>query len=246
MRKAYVDENTARDTYYNFARNRVLLEKYCPSLRLKPEEDLTFPVFVKPESKLTLTSIASGLRNRYEGTDSDPYQTDNPHTAWRPISVFRCSQSHILQLKPWLPLAVGAVTWVSWGMPSLGVFVPVFQGAKWFPKAYGIGTHDADSVSAGWAFRKVQTLAMTDYRAFEPIVRRVWDAWEREAEERVNRIQIRYAALVEKSAEEADRFLQLESDRILEDALTRARALENELMTLLTRKISAKFPFNGA
>ena len=67
-----MDENTARDTYYNFARNRVLLEKYCPSLRLKPEEDLTFPVFVKPESKLTLTSIASGLRNRYEGTDSDP------------------------------------------------------------------------------------------------------------------------------------------------------------------------------
>ena len=246
VRKAYVDENTVRDTYYNFARNRVLLEKYCPSLRLKPEEDLTFPVFVKPESKLTFASIASGLRNRYEGTDSDPYQTDNPHTAWRPISVFRCSQSHILQLKPWLPLAVGAVTWVSWGMPSLGVFVPVFQGAKWFPKAYGIGTHDADSISAGWAFRKAQTLAMTDYRAFEPIVRRVWDAWEREAEERVNRIQIRYTALVEKSVEEADRFLQLESDRILEDALTRARALENELMTLLTRKISAKFPFNGA
>ena len=66
---------------------------------------------------------------------------------------------------------------------------------------------------------------MTDYRAFEPIVRRVWDAWEREAEERVNRIQIRYAALVEKSAEEADRFLQLESDRILEDALTRPARL---------------------
>ncbi len=246
VRKAYVGEDLKRDTYYNFARNRVLIEKYCPSLRLKPEEDMSFPVFMKPERKLSFHDIASGLRNHYEGTDSDPYRTGNPKTAWRPISVFRCSQSHILQLKPWLPTACGAVTWVSWGMPSLGVFVPVFQGAKWFPKPYGVGTHDSDSVSAGWAFRKVQTLAMLDYGALEPVVRLAWDAWEREAEERVDLIQVRYAAKAKENVESANRYLQTESDRILEDALRRADALANELMTLLTRKVSARFPFNGA
>ena len=87
---------------------------------------------------------------------------------------------------------------------------------------------------------------MLDYGALEPVVRLAWDAWEREAEERVDLIQVRYAAKAKENVESANRYLQTESDRILEDALRRADALANELMTLLTRKVSARFPFNGA
>ncbi len=245
VRAAYCDV-TAHDAYYNYPRNRVLTEKFRPEVALRPEDDFHFPVFLKPSFPVAFSDIASGLRNRYEGTDSDPYQSGNPRTRWRPISVFRCTHTHILELQPQLPPAVGEITWVAWGMTALAVFVPVFQGVRRFPRAYCAGTHDADMESAGWLFRRVQTLAMTDYPAFSPIVRRVWERWERQARRRVALIRARYCRLAAQSPEEADAYLQAQSDEILEDALRRARALECELMTLLTRKISAAYPFTGA
>lgn len=245
VRKAYVDE-LPRDRYYNYPRNRVLIEKYLPGTALRTEDDFDFPVFLKPGKKLSLLDVASGLRNRYEGTDSDPYATQNPHVKARPISVFRCTHTHILAVKPWLPHAVGAVTWVSWGMPSLGVFIPVFEGARKIPEAYGIGTHDSDSVSAAWAFRKPQTLAMLDYGKLEPVLRRSWDAWEAMLLRRVALIEARYCDLFESDAEKAQAYLDREQEKILCESLERARALENELMTLLTRSVSMRFPFNGA
>lgn len=245
VRLAYCEDKPS-DLYYNFPRNRVLIEKYRPGKALRPEDDRDFPVFFTPSKKLSLRDIAAGLRNRFEGTDSDPYATGNPHVKARPISVFRCTHTHILEVRPDLPAEVGSILWVSWGMPSLGVFVPVFLGSRSIPESYGIGTHDADSTSAAWAFRKVQTLAMLDYEKLEPVVRRAWDAWEEQALHRVALIQARYCDRLAESPEAARTYLEDEGRKILEDAVTRARALENELMTLLTRTVSMRFPFNGA
>ena len=245
VRQAYAEDKPA-DLYYNFPRNRVLIEKYQPGRALRAKDDASFPVFLKPAWPLSLHDIASGLRNRFEGTDSDPYATGNPHVKERPISVFRCTHTHILEIRPDLPAAAGAIAWISWGMPSLGVFVPVFLGARSIPEAYGLGTHDADSISAAWAFRKVQTLAMLDYPRLEPVVRRAWDAWEEQAQRRVALIQARFKALHARDPEAAGKRLEQEGRQLLEDALARARALENELMTLLTRQVSMRFPFNGA
>ncbi|MCG5031383.1 C69 family dipeptidase [Mesosutterella sp. OilRF-GAM-744-9] len=246
VRAAYVDEKPS-DLYYNYPRNRVLIEKYRGGTPLRSEDDPDFPIFFRPARPLTMLDVAAGLRNRFEGTDSDPYASGNPRVKARPISVFRCSHSHILVRKPWLPLSVGAVSWVSWGMPSLSVFVPFFEGFRDVPQAYRIGTHDADGKSAGWAFRKPQTLAMMDYGRLEPVVRRVWDRWERQALRKTALIEARYCDLLALKGEAAsDLYLERENTALLEDALRQAKALENELMTLLTRSVSARFPFNGA
>ncbi|MDI5454571.1 C69 family dipeptidase, partial [Salmonella enterica subsp. enterica serovar Cerro] len=42
------------------------------------------------------------------------YASHNPQEPWRPISVFRTQESHILQVRPKLPQAIGNVEYIAY------------------------------------------------------------------------------------------------------------------------------------
>ncbi|SMY16631.1 Dipeptidase A [Photobacterium aquimaris] len=94
-----------------------------------------------------------GLRNHYQVTAHDPY---------RPIAVFRTEHSHVLQLRPQLPIAIGEVQYIVYGMTALSVYLPFYQGMTSVPEALTLGDNKADNHSAYWKFRKLQTLALTE------------------------------------------------------------------------------------
>lgn len=113
------------------------------------------------------------LRNHFDGTEHDPYTNGlNGNEPWRPISVFRTYESHVMQVRPELPQEIGEVTYVGLGMADLTAFVPYYSGLKAYPQHYAIGTDKADNDSIYWKYRKLQTLVMTDYPQFAPIVKK--------------------------------------------------------------------------
>lgn len=71
------------------------------------------------------------LRNHFEGTEHDPYTNGlNGKEPWRPISVFRTYEAHVMQVRPELPQEIGEVTYVGLGMADLTAFVPYYSGLE--------------------------------------------------------------------------------------------------------------------
>ena len=102
------------DTNYNAARVAKLLTMYSGSA--DKNKDGQYPLFPEPSRKLSKDDIAAGLRNHYDGSKNDPYQTQNPNEPLRPISVMRTSISHITQVFPDLPLDIAVVQYIALGM----------------------------------------------------------------------------------------------------------------------------------
>ncbi len=83
---------------------------------------------------------------------------------------FRTVESHILQVRPKLPQAIGNVEYIAYGMPSLSVYLPYYQGMRHYQPGDDKGTDRASNDSTYWTFRTLQTLVMQDYNAFAPDV----------------------------------------------------------------------------
>ena len=102
-----------------------------PSLEQKVADGRNFDVYLKPEQPVTLQNLKDIMRNHFEGYAHDPYSFGlNGSEPWRPISVFRTYEAHILQVRPWMPREIGDVIYVAfrYGLPFLlHAFLPRFR-----------------------------------------------------------------------------------------------------------------------
>ena len=95
---AYTRDDS-RDRVYNDPRVWVMQKHFNPSIEQPVDDGRNFAVYLKPEAKITVDDLKFCLRNHYEGTDHDPYSNGlNGNEPWRPISVFRTYEAHILQV----------------------------------------------------------------------------------------------------------------------------------------------------
>ena len=73
----------------------------------------------------------------------------------RNIAVPQCAYSTVIQLRNWLPDAVGGVVWFSMDNPGQSPRVPVFCGITDFPAMYKIcGNHRYRDDAALWHYRR--------------------------------------------------------------------------------------------
>jgi dipeptidase len=85
-----------------------------------------------------------------------PGTIDMPRT----IPISGCSYATVIQVRGWLPPAVGAVCWFSFDNPAMSARIPIFAGATELPPGFGIcGQHRFRLDSADWAFRRANRLA---------------------------------------------------------------------------------------
>lgn len=234
------------DTTYNYPRVWGLQSVFSPST----QNDVTcnnFPVFAKAESKITIKELREAFRFHYNDTDHDPYLHSNPQESYRPVSIFRTTQTHILQVRPQLPKEIGCVNYVALGMADLSVFFPLYEGISSYPEAYTIGKDKACDKSAYWRLRKVQALGMVDYNRYAPIIKARYKDLEEELDQRMCECEKHYMKLLERDMPiRAREVLQLSSDKMLNRVLEVSDDLVNELFTKITEDIQAKYRFAGA
>ncbi|EJX03165.1 peptidase family C69, partial [gut metagenome] len=124
--RAYT-RNDDRDRIYNDPRVWVMQKRLNPSLEQDPSDGRHFPVYLKPEKKVEIEDLFACMRDHFEGTTHDPYtEVLNGSEPWRPISVFRTYESHVAQVRPWLPKEIGCLTYVAFGMADLSVYLPFY------------------------------------------------------------------------------------------------------------------------
>ena len=81
-------------------------------------------------------------------------------TRYRLVAVPQCSYSHVIQLRNWLPDAVGGVAWISFDNPGQSPRIPVFSGTTDLPTTFSIcGQHRHREDAIVWKYRTANKLA---------------------------------------------------------------------------------------
>ena len=109
--------------------------------------------------------------------------------------------------------------------------------------SYQVGTADADSFSAFWKFKRLQTLAMQDYATLAPIVKKAFSRFEQSCDKA--QVEMEAAYLKAESREAAQALLNAFNHKVIADAQALAESLMNECFTVLTEKVEAIVPFRN-
>ena len=78
----------------------------------------------------------------------------------RLVAVPQCAYSTVIQLRAWLPDAVGGVVWMAFDNPGQSPRFPIFCGTTDLPACFKIcGQHHFNEDAAIWVFRRANKLA---------------------------------------------------------------------------------------
>jgi len=89
----------------------------------------------------------------------------------RTIPISGCAYATVIQVRGWLPPAVGAVCWFAFDNPAMSARFPIFAGTTELPPSFEIcAQHNFRLDSAAWAFRRANRLATLKWGQTKKIV----------------------------------------------------------------------------
>jgi dipeptidase len=135
-----------------------------------------YPLWLKPDRKLTVQDVMALMRDHYEGTpldmtsgiDAGPFGSplrarpmaftlgDKSYTWERPISTQQTGCSFVAHSRSWLPDEVGGVLWYGVDDTYTSCYFPLYAGGSAVPPSFARGSLRAFSWdSAWWVFNLV-------------------------------------------------------------------------------------------
>ncbi len=184
------DPDTADNRRYGSARVWSIFRRAAPSLNLSADYPRglpgaePFPLYIKPDKKLSTKDVFSLMRDHYEGTDYDMtkgidagpfgnpnrwreinWEVDDVEYQWeRPISTQQTAYSMVAQLRNFLPDPVGGVLWFGMDDTYTTCYTPLYCCIDAVPKSFDSGSIDTFSWdSAWWTFNLVANYACLKY-----------------------------------------------------------------------------------
>ncbi len=161
------------------------------------------PLWIKPDTPLTLGNVIGMMRDHYEGTALD--MTKDPGAGpfvlpyrWRPMtwkvdSVAYCHEraistqqtgfSFVAQCRPNLPDPIGGILWFGVDDTYSTCYMPVYCGIKEVPNSIKVGNGDFlnwSDTSAFWIFNTVSNFCYLRYNDMIKDVQKVQSAKEKD------------------------------------------------------------------
>jgi len=166
------------------------------------DKSARFPLFVKPQRKISVKDVADAMRDHFEGTPMDmtkdvgaggnalPYR-------WRPMH-FKDSEGReycneraiatqqtgfwfVGQSRGWLPNHIGAVNWFGTDDAATSYLTPIYVSTKKVPECFKVGNGDMlnySPTSSFWLNNRVANACYKMYNYMAPVVRGRIDSWE--------------------------------------------------------------------
>ena len=150
-----------------------------------------YPLFIKPDEKLTVRDAMDLMRDHFQGTPYDmtqgidagpfgsPYRwrdlrwtVDEAEYCWeRPISTQQAGFVMVSQCRDWLPDAIGGVYWYTPDDCYTTCFAPFYAGIDRVPRSFTRGDVDQFSWdSTWWVYNFVSNLAYSRFSRIMPDV----------------------------------------------------------------------------
>lgn len=161
---------TVFDQHYNTPRQWYGHLVLSPDVKLDPL-DFDLPFVLKADHKITLEEVEQVLSSHYQGTVYDPLGhegTEQEKRLFRPISLNRTQNSHVLQVRNDLPEAASTIMWMSFGIPTFTPYVPFFGNADEVDASYRNTPKEmnVDFKSAYWMYRALSMLVEAHHAEF--------------------------------------------------------------------------------
>ncbi len=112
-----------------------------------------FPVFMKPDQKISLETLFSILRDYYHNRPYDIWIKENCNKQDRSIADWNCVHTSVVSLNPGQDVDYGSVLWTGLSTPYSAVYIPVYLGVNTLPLEYKYAPGEADVNSAFWTFK---------------------------------------------------------------------------------------------
>jgi dipeptidase len=181
---------TPKNRRYSETRVWSMFRRAAPSLSLSPDyhrgvaDAEPYPLWIRPDRKLSVVDVFALMRDHYEGTDFDttvgldagPYGTPNrwrpitwtvdgvEYTWERPISTQQTGFSFVSQSRAGLPDPIGGLLWYGVDDTYFTCYVPLYCGINAVPESYAVGGLSRFSWdSAWWVFNLVANYANLRY-----------------------------------------------------------------------------------
>lgn len=200
-------------------------------------ESQDLPFIMKPEKKISIFDAQHYLASHFQGTPYDPIGTGNDHDKhlYRPISLAKTQESHIMQMN-----RPGAdIQWFAMGVAAESVYVPFFAGINDVPAPYKRGKLPAQLNSAYWIFKHAGILADANLHDLLPQVEDVQHQLNQESVRMIKETDQELQKITDK--DERSKYLTTQSENIATDALDAYRHLSLRLITQLTDQCQLNF-----
>lgn len=220
------------DLYYNNPRVWYGQRMFNPEIKQDPES-YDLPFVRKPSRLISVQDAKDFLASHYQGTPFDPVGkgSHEDKTRYRPISLAKAQESHVLQIRPNLPIEVGGIHWLSMGVAAQSVFVPFFAGIKDTPLEYKIGKLTYEPKSAYWIFKLAGVLLDPHYNTFVDVVGDVQEKLNIYFQQKINEADIKANDL---APQEVSDFVTKISNECAEYAMDSYKHLSYEMISKST------------
>ena len=173
------------------------------------EYDMTknLKVAVKKRGSEEQDTIVSPVANPWMTTDMvNLLNAIKPNTVkrYRLVAVPQCSYSTVIQLRDWLPDAVGGVVWLSFDNPGESPRIPIFAGTKDLPACFKIcGQHRYREDAAVWTFRRTNKLATVRWGVTKERMQAAFAHFVEKGQSELPFVESRYKSIVASQGAEA-------------------------------------------
>lgn len=157
------------DTYYNTPRVWYGHKMFNPEENYEPTSQ-DIPFIDKANRKLSLFDVQDFLSSHYQGTPFDPIGEGSEHEKhlYRPISLAKTQEAHILQIRPNMPTPAAGIQWLSMGVGAQSSFVPFYAGATDTPESYQNASGTYAPNQAYWTYKLAGVLVDPHFVKFGP------------------------------------------------------------------------------
>jgi len=168
-------------------------QNFSPDYHRGKADAKPYPLYIKPDNKLTLQDVFSLMRDHYEGTDFDmtkgiaagpfgnpnrprplEWEMNGKKYSWeRPISTPQTAYSYVAQLRSFMSNGF-ALAWFSFDDTYTNCYFPFYIMSEKIPESYTIGDiRHFNRESMWWAFNFVSNFANIRYQPMVKEIRKV-------------------------------------------------------------------------
>lgn len=159
--------DTEKDRHYNTPRVWFGQRYLNPEIEQDPQSS-DLPFICRTNHKISVEDVEYILSSHYNETKYDPFGqgAEADRLKFRPISMNRTQNSHVLQLRNDVPADRSAIFWLCFGVPAFSPYVPFFANVTDTDPTYSDTPVRLDDQSAYWMYRKLSMIVESHYSHF--------------------------------------------------------------------------------
>lgn len=224
--------NDLSDEFYNNPRVWYGQKLLNPHTEQQPQSH-ELPFICHAEKLIQVADAKQILSSHFQGTPFDPIGvgSSRERTQYRPISLAKTQESHILQIRPTLPTEIAGIHWLAMGVAAQSLYIPFYAGIKDTPASYKRGNKTFQPDSAYWIYKQAGVLVDTNYLDFGSLLE---DVQNKVSQQLNQNLQISDKIARKLEGKQLENYLTSQSNQNADLGLQAMQQLTAQLITKMT------------